>query len=73
MTHNPFNHWLTVNECAALYQRNPSTILRWCRNGTFSYFSSQVLQIRSGPCRSYYIRQTLPIFEPIPSSSKRNL
>lgn len=61
MPHNPSNHWLTVNECSALYQRSPRTIRHWISIGTFSHFNAQVLQIRWGNHWHYYIRQTAPI------------
>lgn len=73
MIHNPLNHWLTVNECAALYLRPPTTIRRWCYNGTFSHFGGQVMQLRFGRYWRYYIRQTLPIFPDSHSNNDHNV
>lgn len=74
MPHNPSNHWLTIRECGALYMRDHSTILRWCRNGTFFAFGSQVMQVRYGRQWRYFIRQSEPIFHPLdttPTSPRR--
>lgn len=65
IAHCPSNHWLTIDECAAVYLRPPTTIRRWCINGTFSCFGSTVLQVRFGKYWRYYIRQTLPVFHDI--------
>ena len=62
MKHDPQNHWLTVSECAALYDRSMRTIWHWVQNGTFQQFGASVIEVRHGRSRRWYVRQSLPIF-----------
>jgi hypothetical protein len=52
---DPAGHWVTVEECAKVWNKHPNTIRNWCNNGFFPELGHPVYRDPSG---IWYIRLT---------------